>query len=89
MVFSPFLSLSVGLSIAICIAILAILFSLRTTCKNSRQIIKEFSKEHNLWEVSSRSSGSKEMDINESDERNPDVIPELLDTEKQVFSKPF
>ncbi|XP_069962130.1 neural cell adhesion molecule 2 isoform X2 [Bactrocera oleae] len=82
-VFSPFLSLSMVLSIAICVAILAIIFSLRTTCKNSRQIIKEFSHEHNLWEVSSRSSASKEMDINESDERNPDVIPELLDIDKQ------
>ncbi|XP_011188208.1 neural cell adhesion molecule 2 isoform X2 [Zeugodacus cucurbitae] len=86
-VFSPFLSLSVGLSIAICIAILAIIFSLRTTCKNSSQIIKEFSHEHNLWEVSSRSSGSKEMDLNESDERNPDVIPELLEIEKQEYTE--
>ncbi|XP_049305880.1 hemicentin-2-like isoform X2 [Bactrocera dorsalis] len=86
-VFSPFLSLSMIVSIAICIALLAIIFSLRTTCKNSRQIIKEFSHDHNLWEVSSRSSASKEMDINESDERNPDVIPELLDIEKQEHAE--
>ncbi|XP_036339499.1 uncharacterized protein LOC118748881 [Rhagoletis pomonella] len=80
----PILSLTVGLIIALCIAVLAIILSLRATCRNSKHRAKEFSHDHNLWDASSRSSGNKDMDVNESDERSPDVIPELLSFEKPV-----
>ncbi|CAD6995439.1 unnamed protein product [Ceratitis capitata] len=83
-VLTPFVSLSMGLIIAGCIAMLAIIITLRTTCTSSDQMISGFSHEHNVWDVSSRSSGSKDIDMMETDEINPDVIPELLDSEKQL-----
>uniref|UniRef100_W8BB58 Neural cell adhesion molecule 2 n=1 Tax=Ceratitis capitata TaxID=7213 RepID=W8BB58_CERCA len=86
-VLTPFVSLSMGLIIAGCIAMLAIIITLRTTCTSSDQMISGFSHEHNVWDVSSRSSGSKDIDMMETDEINPDVIPELLDSEKQNSSK--
>ncbi|XP_054725668.1 nephrin isoform X1 [Anastrepha obliqua] len=86
-VFPPLMSLTVGLTITMCIAVLAVILSLRTTCRNSRHMIKECSHEHNRWDATSRSSGIKDMDTNESDERNPDVIPELIASRKQESSE--
>jgi len=79
-------SLTIGLTLAVFVASLAIVLALRIPCAaTSRRRQKELSNENESRDVSpgpSDHSASKEME--ESDERNPDVVPELIDYDEQV-----
>ncbi|XP_034475559.1 hemicentin-1 [Drosophila innubila] len=86
LLFSPMVSLTIGLTLAVFVASLAIVLALRIPCAaTSRRRQKELSNENESRDVSpgpSDHSASKEME--ESDERNPDVVPELIDYDEQV-----
>lgn len=88
--FSPVMSLTIGLTLAVMVAGLAIVLALRIPCKSSgrRRRRKEFANDNASRDgspgASDKSSGSKEMDGNESDEKNPDIIPETVDSDDQV-----
>ncbi|CAD7091434.1 unnamed protein product [Hermetia illucens] len=86
---SPVLSLAIGLTAAIMVAGLAVIFALRIPCKNSRQRRKELATDNTSRDgspgPSDKSTGSKDgMDGNESDEKNPDIIPDTMDSDDQV-----
>uniref|UniRef100_A0A1A9ZZ50 Ig-like domain-containing protein n=1 Tax=Glossina pallidipes TaxID=7398 RepID=A0A1A9ZZ50_GLOPL len=88
---SPMISLTVGLTLAVMVAGLAVVLALRIPCNNSRHWQKEFRNERANRNISpgqsDKSLESKEADDNEIDEKNPDVVPELDDpSEKNVSS---
>lgn len=83
---NPLIGIAIGIGAAILIGICAVILALRITCgrRNRR-------KEHHNTTVrvaspgpSIKSGGSKDYDGNESDEKNPDVIPETIDSDDQV-----
>ncbi|KAL9899858.1 sidestep VII transmembrane protein isoform 1-T3 [Glossina fuscipes fuscipes] len=88
---SPMISLTVGLTLAVMVAGLAVVLALRIPCNNSRHWQKEFRNERANRNISpgqsDKSLESKEADDNEIDEKNPDVVPELDDpSDKNVSS---
>lgn len=92
---TPMLSVVIGLSAAIVIGALAIIVVLRLPCggrRRSRFKRKELSQGTTTGEgspgPSDKSIGSRELDGNESDEKNPDIIPDTVDSDDQV-SKEF
>ncbi|XP_030379920.1 hemicentin-2 [Scaptodrosophila lebanonensis] len=87
LLFSPVISLTIGLTLAVLVATLAIILALRIPCTaTSRRRRKELSSENMSREgspgTSDKSSPSKDLD--ESDEKNPDVVPETIDSDDQV-----
>lgn len=88
LIFSPMVSLTVGLTLAVLVAAMAVVFALRIPCNSSRRRQKELSSDNhsrnNSPGPSEKSTGSKDLDGNESDERNPDVVPELMDSDDHV-----
>lgn len=70
------------------IAGFSLVLALRIPCKNGRRNRKELANENTSRDgspgPSDKSSGSKEIDGNESDEKNPDIIPETIDSDDQV-----
>lgn len=88
------LSVVIGLSAAIVIGALAIIVVLRLPCggrRRSRFKRKELSQGTTTGEgspgPSDKSIGSRELDGNESDEKNPDIIPDTVDSDDQVSKK--
>lgn len=85
------LSVVIGLSAAIVIGALAIIVVLRLPCggrRRNRFKRKELSQGTTTGEgspgPSDKSIGSRELDGNESDEKNPDIIPDTVDSDDQV-----
>ena len=80
------ISLTVGLTLAVLVAGLAVILALRIPCNNSRRQ-KDFSNEQDSQNgspgPSEKSSGSKESDAND-DDKNPDVVPDTLEPDEQV-----
>ncbi|EDW63172.2 uncharacterized protein Dvir_GJ11152 [Drosophila virilis] len=85
LLFSPMVSLTIGLTLALFIATFAIILALRIPCAaTSRRRQKAASigiESRDDSPVPSDQSVSK--DIDETDERNPDVVPELNDYDEQ------
>jgi hypothetical protein len=78
------LSVAIGLAAALVIGSCAVVIALRCSCATSR------SRKNNAHTtVRTASPGpsvtSKELDGNESDEKNPDVIPDTIDSDDQVI----
>ncbi|XP_062123864.1 LOW QUALITY PROTEIN: hemicentin-1 [Drosophila sulfurigaster albostrigata] len=86
LLFSPMVSLTIGLTLAVFVASLAIVLALRIPCAaTSRRRQKELSNDHESRDASpGPSDHSVNKDIDENDERNPDVVPELIDYDDQV-----
>lgn len=84
---TPMLSVVIGLAAAIVIGGLAIILALRVPC-GARRKRKEITQGTTACEgspgPSDKSIGSKEIDGNESDEKNPDIIPDTMDSDDQV-----
>lgn len=84
---TPMLSVVIGLAAAIVIGGLAIILALRVPCGKRRKR-KEITQGNITGEgspgPSDKSIGSKEIDGNESDEKNPDIIPDTMDSDDQV-----
>lgn len=85
------LSVVIGLSAALVIGALAIIVVLRLPCNGRRRNRfnrKELSQGTTTGEgspgPSDKSIGSRELDGNESDEKNPDIIPDTIDSDDQV-----
>lgn len=82
------LSVVIGLAAAIVIGGLAIILALRVPCGKRRKR-KEITQGNITGEgspgPSDKSIGSKEIDGNESDEKNPDIIPDTMDSDDQVY----
>lgn len=81
----------IGLAAALVIGALAIIVVLRLPCGNRRRNRlkrKELSQGTTTREgspgPSDKSIGSREIDGNESDEKNPDIIPDTVDSDDQV-----
>lgn len=88
---TPMLSVVIGLSAALMIGALAIIIALRLPCggrRRSRFKRKELSQGTTTGEgspgPSDKSIGSRELDGNESDEKNPDIIPDTVDSDDPV-----
>lgn len=85
------LSVVIGLAAAIVIGGLAIILALRVPC-GARRKRKEIHRSGGSGTTacegspgpSDKSIGSKEIDGNESDEKNPDIIPDTMDSDDQV-----
>ncbi|XP_017092267.2 nephrin [Drosophila bipectinata] len=89
LLFSPMVSLTVGLTLAVLVAVLAIILALRIPCSaTSRRRQKELSNENISRDdspgPSDKSSGSK--DVDDCDEKNPDVVPETIEPDDQAES---
>ncbi|XP_034662612.1 hemicentin-1 isoform X1 [Drosophila subobscura] len=89
LLFSPVVSLTIGLTLAVLVAILAIILALRIPCTaTSRRRQKELSNENISRDESPgpsiKSSASKDLD--DYDEKNPDVVPETIDSDDQTDS---
>lgn len=86
---TPMLSVVIGLAAAIVIGGLAIILALRVPC-GTRRKRKEITQGTTTGEgspgPSDKSIGSKELDGNESDEKNPDIIPDTMDSDDQVIT---
>lgn len=85
----------IGLAAALVIGALAIIVVLRLPCGNRRRNRlkrKELSQGTTTREgspgPSDKSIGSREIDGNESDEKNPDIIPDTVDSDDQVSVTP-
>lgn len=85
------LSAVIGLSAALVIGASAIIVVLRLPCNGRRRNRfnrKELSQGTTTGEGSpghsDKSIGSRELDGNESDEKNPDIIPDTVDSDDQV-----
>lgn len=86
---TPMLSVIIGLTAAIFVGGLAILFAMRIPCRarhKRKEIIQGATTGEGSPGPSDKSIGSKEIDGNESDEKNPDIIPETMDSDDQVIS---
>ncbi|XP_075147144.1 sidestep VII transmembrane protein [Haematobia irritans] len=84
---SPIKSLAVGLTLIIFVAALAVVLALRIPCNNRKRHQKEFCREHTPRsgspDLSEKSSEGKEVDGND-EEKNPDVVPEIVDLDLQI-----
>jgi immunoglobulin superfamily member 9B len=85
---NPTLSIAIGLGVVILTGICAIVVAFRMACgrRNRRK------DSHNTTTVrvaspgpSIKSIGSKDYEGNDSDEKNPDIIPETIDSDDQVM----
>lgn len=88
---TPVLSVVIGLAAALVIGALAIIVALRIPCgrRGKRLKRKELSQGTTTGDgspgPSDKSIGSREIDGNESDEKNPDIIPDTIDSDDQVI----
>lgn len=89
--FTPTLPVIIGLSVAFLVAALLIVIVLRLPCRQRRRNRfkrKELSQGTTTGEgspgPSDKSIASRELDGNESDEKNPDIIPDTVDSDEQV-----
>jgi len=84
---NPLISIAIGIGAAILIGSCAIIIALRITCGRRKR--RKDDHLNTTVRVASpgpsiKSGGSKDYDGNESDEKNPDVIPETMDSDDQV-----
>lgn len=85
---TPYFSLAIGLAILFVIGSCTIVLILRCVCGRNKR--KEFVRTHGTTVraaspgPSDKSATSKEIDGNESDEKNPDVIPDTIESDEQV-----
>lgn len=84
---NPLISIAIGIGAAILVGGCAIIIALRITC--GRRSRRKDVHHNTTVRVASpgpsiKSVGSKDYDGNESDEKNPDVIPETIDSDDQV-----
>lgn len=84
---NPLITVAVGIGAAILIGLCAIILALRIACRRRKR--RKDAHLNTTVRVSSpgpsiKSVGSKDYDGNESDEKNPDVIPETMDSDDQV-----
>lgn len=92
---TPMLSVVIGLGASIVIGALAIIVALRLPCggrRRNRFKRKELSQgttTEGSPGPSDKSIGSRELDGNESDEKNPDIIPDTVDSDDQVCRLSF
>lgn len=93
--FGPMVTLTIGLALVLVIGTCAIVLIVRCACGGGRNgnnnKRKEFVRAHGGTTVrtaspgpSDKSATSKEIDGNESDEKNPDVIPDTIESDEQV-----
>lgn len=88
---TPMLSIAIGIAAALVIGSCAVILALRFPCGKARR-----RKNHHQSTTvrvaspgpSDKSVASKDYDGNESDEKNPDVIPETIDSDDQVNLPP-
>lgn len=89
--FSPIVTLTIGLSLVLVIGTFAIVLIVRCTCGKNNNKRKDFVRAHGTTVrtaspgPSDKSATSKEIDGNESDEKNPDVIPDTIESDEQVY----
>lgn len=85
---TPTLSIAIGLAAAVLIGSCAIVLALKFPCGASGRRNKETAQGTTVRTSSpgpsDKSVASKEYDGNESDEKNPDVIPDTIDSDDQV-----
>lgn len=92
---TPMVSVVIGLAAAIVIGALAIIVALRVPCgrRRKRNKRKELSQATTTDDdspgPSDKSIASREIDGNESDEKNPDIIPDTIDSDDQVGKRLF
>lgn len=93
--FGPMVTLTIGLALVLVVGTCAIVLIVRCACGGGRSgnnnKRKEFVRAHGGTTVrtaspgpSDKSATSKEIDGNESDEKNPDVIPDTIESDEQV-----
>lgn len=84
------MSVSIGLAAAVLVGGLAVILAFRIPCKKNKRG-KETMNNITIREgspgPSDKSGGSKDMDENDSDEKNPDIIPDTIDSDEKVCSK--
>lgn len=81
------LSIAIGIAAALLIGSCAVILALRFPCGRRRR--RKDAHQNTTVRVASpgpsdKSVNSKDYDGNESDEKNPDVIPETMDSDDQV-----
>lgn len=85
---TPMLSIAIGLAAALVIGSCAIVIALRFPCGGNKRSRKDNAHNTSVRAASpgpsDKSAASKEFDGNESDEKNPDVIPDTIDSDDQV-----
>lgn len=85
---TPTMSIAIGLGAAVLIGSCAIVLALKFPCGASSRRNKETAQSTTVRTSSpgpsDKSVASKEYDGNESDEKNPDVIPDTIDSDDQV-----
>uniref|UniRef100_A0A182W1B3 Fibronectin type-III domain-containing protein n=1 Tax=Anopheles minimus TaxID=112268 RepID=A0A182W1B3_9DIPT len=85
---TPTLSIAIGLAAAILIGSCAIVLALKFPCGAGGRRNKETAQSTTVRTSSpgpsDKSVASKDYDGNESDEKNPDVIPDTIDSDDQV-----
>lgn len=91
---APIFTLAAGLSLLLVIGSCLVVLILRCTCtkktkrkdvgRSESSTIRTVSPEN-----SEKSTTSKEVDGNESDEKNPDVIPDTTELDLQVIMLPY
>ncbi|CAO1431490.1 unnamed protein product [Diamesa hyperborea] len=84
---TPMLSIAIGIAAALLIGSCAVILALRFPCGRRRR--RKDAHQNTTVRVASpgpsdKSVNSKDYDGNESDEKNPDVIPETMDSDDQV-----
>lgn len=98
--FGPMVTLTIGLALVLVVGTCAIVLIVRCACGGGRNgnnnKRKEFVRAHGGTTVrtaspgpSDKSATSKEIDGNESDEKNPDVIPDTIESDEQVRDTMF
>lgn len=86
------LSIAIGIAAALLIGSCAVILALRFPCGRRRR--RKDAHQNTTVRVASpgpsdKSVNSKDYDGNESDEKNPDVIPETMDSDDQVNTSLF
>ncbi|XP_058116083.1 hemicentin-1 [Anopheles ziemanni] len=85
---TPTLSIAIGLSVAVLIGSCAIVLVLKFPCGASGRRNKDTAQSTTVRTSSpgpsDKSVASKDYDGNESDEKNPDVIPDTIDSDDQM-----
>ncbi|XP_058463277.1 hemicentin-1 isoform X2 [Malaya genurostris] len=85
---TPTLSIAIGLGAAVLIGSCAIVLALKFPCGANRRRNKETAQSTTVRTSSpgpsDKSVASKDYDGNESDEKNPDVIPDTIDSDDQM-----
>lgn len=77
----------IGIIAAVIIGSCAIIIALRMPCNKNRRrkdTMNNITIREGSPGPSDKSVGSKDMDENDSDEKNPDIIPDTIDADEKV-----